>query len=266
MTAMHHPEPVRKDGHPSTSSGHSPSTSSGHSFGGFVAGARATVLPAAFFTEVLPHVEDEAELRVTLCLLYALGRIKGYPRFVTRSELEALAPLAESLAPLPGEIAENLDRGLRLASERGTFLALEVERDGHVDGLFLLNTPGDRRAFQQILNGTLSVGRPLPRPAEPPAPERENIFALYEENIGPITPLVAEELREAEHLYPFEWIEEALKEAAVLNKRSWRYTARILERWATEGRQGEKAGRNPAGDDSIRARVIRRFDQLAGDR
>jgi DnaD/phage-associated family protein len=241
---------VRKDGH----------------FTGFVPGARATVIPAAFFTEVMPEIDDEAELRVTLYLMYALGRRKGYPRFVTRSELEALAPLAASLASLPGEIEENLDRGLRLAAERGTFLTLEVERGGRKEGIFLLNTPGDRRAFQEILNGTLSVGRPLPRPAQPPAPEKHNVFALYEENIGPITPLVAEELREAERLYPPAWIEEAVKEAAVLNKRSWRYIARILERWAMEGRQDEKAGRDPAGDDSIRARVIRRFDQLAGDR
>jgi DnaD/phage-associated family protein len=250
MTALHPTEPVRKDGH----------------FAGFVSGARATVIPAQFFTEVMPEIEDEAELRVTLYLLYALGRRKGFPRYLTRSELEALAPLAASLASLPGEIGESLDRGLTLASGRGTFLTLEVEREGRKEGIFLLNTPADRRAFQQILSGTIAAGRPLPRPQEPPAPEKHNIFALYEENIGPITPLIAEELREAERLYPAAWIEEALKEAAVLNKRSWRYAARILERWAMEGRQDEKAGRDPAADDSIRARVIRRFDQLAGDR
>jgi DnaD/phage-associated family protein len=215
---------------------------------------------------VLPDIDDEAELRVTLYLFYSLGRHKGYPRFVARSELAALAPLATALAPLPGEIADYLDRGLRLAAERGTFLALEVEREAGSDGIFLLNTPRDRQTFQQILNGSLQIGLPLVRPAEPPAPDRHNIFQLYEANIGPITPLVAEELREAERLYPFEWIEEALKEAAVLNKRSSRYAARILERWAMEGRQSEKAGRHPGGDDSIRARVIRRFDQLAGDR
>ncbi len=184
---------------------------------------------------------------MTLFLFYALGRHKGYPRFVTRKEMEALPPLAESLAPLPGEIADNLDRGLRLAAERGAFLALDVEDDGRLDTLLFLNTPADRRAVESVRNGTLRLGRPAPVPAAPPAPQRGNVFQLYEENIGPITPLVAEELREAERLYPFDWIEEAFKEAAVLNKRSWRYAARILERWATEGRQREKAGRDPGG-------------------
>jgi DNA replication protein len=235
-------------------------------FHGFRPGARATVIPSAFFSEVLPRIEDEAELRVTLFLMFALGRHKGYPRYVSHHELEALGPLAESLAPLPGEIADNLERGLALAVQRETFLAVDVEQGGLHQRLYLLNTPSDRRSLERMRDGVLKVGRPLPEHREPPAPERENVFQLYEENIGPITPLVAEELREAESLYPFEWIEEAMREAALLNKRSWRYAARILERWAMEGRQSEKAGRDPGADDSIRARVIRRFDQLSGDR
>jgi DNA replication protein len=68
---------------------------------------------------------------------------------------------------------------------------------------------------------------------QPPA---VNIFALYEQNIGMITPMIAEELKEAEKLYPPQWIEEAFKEAVTLNKRSWKYIARILERWASEGK------------------------------
>jgi DnaD/phage-associated family protein len=142
---------------------------------------------------------------------------------------------------------------------------VEIERYGGSESLYFLNTPGDQRAVELARTGQLQNLRPAPRAAEPPAPERHNVFQLYEENIGPITPLIADELRDAEKMYPHEWIEEALKEAAVLNKRSWRYASRILERWAMEGRQGEKAGRDPAGDDSIRSRIIRRFDSLSGD-
>jgi DNA replication protein len=234
-------------------------------FHGFKPGSRATVIPSSFFTEVLPTIEDEAELRVTLYLFYALGRRKGYPRFVTGAELQALPPLAESLAPLDGEIADNLARGLERAVKRETFLSITVDRDGGSETLYLLNTPGDRRAVDQIRAGMIGLGRALPDRSEPPDTARDNVFQVYEENIGPLTPLVAEELREAERLYPYEWIEEAMKEAALLNKRSWRYVSRILERWALEGRQIEKVGRDPAGDDTIRARIIRRFGRL-GDR
>jgi DnaD/phage-associated family protein len=64
-----------------------------------------------------------------------------------------------------------------------------------------------------------------------------NVFALYEQNIGIITPMIAEELKEAERVYPAQWIEDAFREAVALNKRSWRYIARILERWASEGKE-----------------------------
>ena len=58
--------------------------------------------------------------------------------------------------------------------------------------------------------------------------ERPNIFRLYEENIGPLTPLIAEMLRDAEKTYPADWIEEAFKIAVENNVRRWRYIEAIL--------------------------------------
>jgi DnaD/phage-associated family protein len=199
-------------------------------FDGYPAGARATVVPSAFFSEVLPLIEDASELKVTLYLFYALGRRHGYPRFVTERELRAEGPL---LASLGSEPVQALEKGLRLAIERGTLIGIEIERNGGREMLLTTNTPANRRTFAQIRDGRLPLGRPLAGEASPPAPQRENVFHLYEANIGPLTPLVAEELKEAEQLYPYEWLEEALKEAALQNKRSWRYAAAILQRWAT---------------------------------
>jgi DnaD/phage-associated family protein len=71
------------------------------------------------------------------------------------------------------------------------------------------------------------------------------VFVLYEENVGSITPLIAEELKEADEQYPHEWLVDAFREAAELNKRNWRYIRRILERWQTEGRDHEKRERDP---------------------
>lgn len=72
----------------------------------------------------------------------------------------------------------------------------------------------------------------------PPVSEAESpdIFTLYEENIGMLTPLIADYLKEAESRYPRNWIVDAIKEAVSTNKRHWRYIASILERWQTEGR------------------------------
>jgi acyl-CoA thioester hydrolase len=65
---------------------------------------------------------------------------------------------------------------------------------------------------------------------------RPNAFTLYERNMGMLTPLIADELRQAEENYPAEWIEEAFREAVSSNKRSWKYVRAVLERWRVEGK------------------------------
>ena len=217
-------------------------------FGGFPAGGRATAVPSVFFSELLPQIEDEPELRTTLYVIYALGRRKGYPRFVTEHELH-------------GEVTfDGWREGLDKAVERGTLLRLGVEHEGRPEMLYFLNDPSSRRAVGLIREGRLDLGRVLPAEQEAPSPRQGNVFQIYEANIGALTPLVAEELREAEQLYPYEWLEEAMRESALQNKRSWRYVSAILHRWATEGRKREKAGR-ALDEDDPRAELLRRLDQ-----
>ena len=71
--------------------------------------------------------------------------------------------------------------------------------------------------------------------------ERPNIFVLYEQNIGLLSPLIADQLRDAAEQYPQEWIEAAFREAVQHNKRKWSYISAILRRWETEGRQAWNA-------------------------
>lgn len=234
-------------------------------FEGYPAGARATVVPSAFFSELLPLIEDASELRVTLYLFYALGRRHGYPRFVTERELRAEGPLLASLGD-GGDLLplQELTKGIALAVERGSVLRIERDFDGTHEVLLTINSDSDRRNFVQISDGRLALGRPVAKESTPPASERANVFHLYERNIGPLTPIVAQQLEEAEQLYPYEWLEEALKEAALHNKRSWRYAAAILQRWATEGRSRETAGRNTDEAFSARAQFRKRFERLSG--
>jgi DnaD/phage-associated family protein len=225
-------------------------------------------VPNAFFAELLPLIEDADELRVTLYVLYALGRRKGYPRFVSENELAAESPLFAALGDGVSSVEPRarLRAALDLATARGSLLRLDVE-DEALQGpqaLYLMNTPAGRRSVEAIRRGEVALGRALPAVTEPPAARRENVFQIYEANIGPLTPIVAEELREAEQLYPHEWLEEALKEAALLNKRSWRYASAILRRWASEGRKREEAGRDPGQGDSARAQLLRRYRDLGG--
>jgi DnaD/phage-associated family protein len=100
-----------------------------------------------------------------------------------------------------------------------------------------------------------------------PAPDdRPNIFVLYEENIGMLSPILAEELKEAEELYPGGWLESAFHIAVTENKRSWRYIAGILRRWAAEGKdEGKydgKSGRHPQKDN--RQKYLEDFKRQRG--
>ena len=65
--------------------------------------------------------------------------------------------------------------------------------------------------------------------------DKPTVFRLYEQNIGPLTPMIADRLINALETYPPEWIEAALEEAVAYNRRNWKYIARILENWTAEG-------------------------------
>jgi DnaD/phage-associated family protein len=124
-----------------------------------------------------------------------------------------------------------LSRVLELALKGGVLLRTTVEGEE----LYFPNTGPDREAAARMESGEASPEA---------SSEGSSIFALYEQNIGVLTPLIAEELKEAEALYPTRWIEDAFREAVSLNKRNWRYIARILERWSQEGRDYGAPGRD----------------------
>ena len=206
------------------------------SFAGFPPKVRYTPVPNSFFGPLLIEIDDLAELKCTLRVFWLLYQKKGFPRYITLGELLADQTLAKALKEDGSEREKAVKRALAMAVDRGTLISTSVSKEGSLQHLYLINTEMDRRAMAGIENGELIPGPwPEAEPWQGPV-ERPNIFGLYEENIGMLTPLVAEELREAEQSYPAGWILEAFREAVALNKRSWRYISRILERWASEGK------------------------------
>ena len=67
-------------------------------------------------------------------------------------------------------------------------------------------------------------------------PTSGGVFRRYEQNIGPLTPMLADEIGEALKSYPEKWIEDAIQIAVEYNKRSWAYCRVILERWYSQGK------------------------------
>jgi DNA replication protein len=207
-------------------------------FAGFRDGpVRSVSLPEPFFSELLPAIDDLAELKLALYVMWLLERQEGEPRYLLRDELRGDEALLGALAGEGRTGAEQLESALARLAERGVLVRV-TPKAGGPEAIFL-NTARGRAAVEGLTRGDWRIGtdRPAARPAHF---ERPNIFALYEANIGALTPVMADILRDAEQAYPAAWIEEALRLAVESNARSWRYVAAILERWKTEGRSTQE--------------------------
>jgi DnaD/phage-associated family protein len=216
------------------------------SFAGFPSRAQSTAIPNVFFSDLLPQLTASGALAVALCALHAIGRRRGFPRYVEHDELAADCGLTSHLSAL-GDPSALLSGGLARAVDVGVLLSLAVEAEDGRRDLYFMNAPADRRGMEAVRRGDSELGRPLDPPVPPGG--RTSLYAMYESLIGTLGPGMAEELAEAERLYPPEWLQAAFREAAAQNARSWRYISRILERWASEGRGDAKTHGDPAHDD-----------------
>jgi DnaD/phage-associated family protein len=206
-------------------------------FQGFPARMEFTAIPNVFFSSLLPRITDIAELKTTLHVMAALYRKKGYPRFISYSELLGDAGLMDSLKGGGGKPEEVLSGALKMAAERGTLIHLALDKDGSSEDVYFLNTESDRQAVAKIEGGELKLkGLKFKEQPFVEAEELPDIFTLYEQNIGMLTPMIADELRDAEKQYPTDWIRDAIKEAVLHNKRNIKYIAKILDSWSVEGR------------------------------
>ncbi len=204
-------------------------------FAGFTGKTLYTPVPNPVFGPILEQIQDLAELKVTLRGLWLFHRKRGAVRAVTLEEFLADRSLIKGLKSPDKESSEEAIRhGLRLAVTHKTFLTHELEGTRTV---FLLNTEADRRALARLNAGQTAADIEEQPEPDAPAPERRNIFALYEDSIGSLSPLLAEELKETEERYPEPWVREAFGIAVAENKRSWRYVSGVLRRWTAEGRE-----------------------------
>ncbi len=206
-------------------------------FKGFPAKMQFTPLPNFFFSTLLPQISDIAELKTTLHIFRALYHKRGYPRFITYRELLGDKSLMSSLKGATRPPDEVLHHALEMATKRGTVLHMVLDRDGMPEDIYFLNTESDRQIMAKIQSGELNLsGLKAKEQTFIETEEQPDIFTLYEQNIGMLTPMIAEELRDALKVYPETWIRDAIKEAVNQSKRKWSYISAILERWSAEGK------------------------------
>jgi len=219
-------------------------------FDGFPKKMDFTPIPNTFINNVMTEISDIGELKVMLYIMEALYNKKGLPRFVAYSELLGDSNLMHCLKQNFSNPENELKEALRLATERKTILCLSMGQDDTIVDLFFLNTEADKQSIEKIKNGAIKIPGIKTRVISPIIIQNpSNIFALYEENIGMLTPIIADELKEAQKIYSETWIEDAIKEAVKQNARKWSYVTAVLERWAKEGRSDGAYRRDSKKDD-----------------
>jgi DNA replication protein len=207
-------------------------------FSGFPEKARLIPLPGPFFTELLPLIETLGELKVILYAFWRLDHMEGTFRYLRRADFAGDAQFMVGMGSSAQEAESQLDEALRRAVADGIFLEASVQLETE-QVMYFVNTARGRAAIQAIEQGRWRPSGDEQMPIEL-ALEHPNIFRLYQENIGPLTPLIAEALREAEAEYPDDWVQDAFRISVETNKRNWRYIQAILRRWQEEGRHERK--------------------------
>jgi DnaD/phage-associated family protein len=193
-------------------------------FRGFTDSESFTQLPDGFFHQLLKEIDDTAELKITLYFLWRVERMDGPFRALCETDFESKEI---------GLTAREVKLGLGKAVRRGTLLKSKHE----AEVFYFLNSPRGRAAAEALAKGQWRRSAAILSAAPV---ERPNVFKVYEENIGPLTPMIADALKDAEELYQAGWIMDAIELAVKNNKRNWKYCEAILKRWKEEGTHGNK--------------------------
>ena len=200
-----------------------------NNFNGFTSSETFTQVPDSFI-RMMNEIEDVAELKVALYAIWRIEHIEGNFRALRENDFEI-----ESL----GLSADEIQRGLGKCLERGTLLKVENE----ANAFYFLNSPRGRLTAE-----TFAKGQWRESTQGYASLTKSNIFKLYEENIGALTPLLSDMLREAEKNYPGAWFEEAFEIAVSRNIRNWKYVEAILARWKENGKDERRDSKDSVQD------------------
>ena len=192
-------------------------------------------IPETFFRDLLPIIDHLGELKVTLYVIWFLQQQEGSFRHIKYQHFLADSKFLNAFGKNRSEAINAIQDSLTRACERGTLLAFNTSENSPEGTIYFINSTRGRASLQALQAGDWSPENQDPD-MKMPGIKRPNIFQLYEANIGPLTPLMAETLQDAEDQFPTQWIEDAIQLAVENNVRRWRYVEAILNSWKERGR------------------------------
>jgi DNA replication protein len=208
------------------------------------AGRSDIPVPREFLADRIAQIDDPTELHVTLAVFRLAADSGSTPPAVSEESVLRDSVLARTFPDdrRSSKLFQRIRRGLQYATARESIVQVVLTIDGREERWYVPDSAGYRAALDLVLAepGAWPVAG-IDAAIVATAP---SVFSLYEKNIGMLTPLLTDQIETALELYPLSWIEDAIGEAVVYNKRNWRYVQRVLENWSVNGR-GER-GNNDA--------------------
>ena len=205
-------------------------------FDGFSPGkVRLTPIPEQVFTEILPNINSANTLKIILYTFWVLNQRDGNIRYMRLSEYLNDPKLLDGLDVGKGTREIVLKEALDEAIQANVLFRITGDDE---EQYIFINTDRSRSLQRLFQSGKWKPGqeRYLPISLDQVKP---NIFQLYEQNIGLLTPLLAEKLKLAEQEYPEQWLADAFKIAIENNIRKWTYIEAVLKSWQERGRDDE---------------------------
>jgi len=189
-------------------------------------------LSGNFLTEVISKIDDVLQIKVLLFSIWLAEQSGDMANPLCLADFYTYPEFTQQLGNTAPEIRENLLKALYANLDAGFFITADAEKIESGFAFFLNSDRGEQALHLQGSQQYSSIE------IKQNYPNQKGLVRLYEENIGPLTPLIAEMLKDAESEYPEQWLQEAIQIAVANNVRKWSYIEAILKSWKEEGRDG----------------------------
>ncbi|MCD4752756.1 MAG: DnaD domain protein [Anaerolineaceae bacterium] len=205
-----------------------------NTFQGFPPGKLESIkIPELLFTDGLRLLNNTDEIKLILFFFWAINIQESSIRYLQEEEIVESEILKTGLGT--EDFAKRVKNSLSQSVHNGFLLRGHPKHNKKIT-LYFLNTARSRAALEALINGGWQPSETDHLPPENAYTSKKTIYEIYEENIGPLTPLLAEDMKEAEEEYSTQWVKEAIHLAVQGNIRKWRYIEGILRSWKKEGK------------------------------
>jgi DnaD/phage-associated family protein len=193
-------------------------------------------IPESFISEHLSKINDPDLFKLLLYIFWRFDKEKSQVKYITIESIIKDLAFSEFFGKSSNEIKIRILELLTKAIEQAILIICPNPEQAKID-LYFYNSIRNQEIIELIKSGDLRIEN-LQNISL--ASIKPNVFKIYEENIGPLTPMIAETLEDASNNFPINWINEAIQIAVENNVRRWKYIQAILDRWQEEGKDARR--------------------------